>query len=103
MAEQVVVGIDVSKAKLDIAILPSDEQFTVSNDRDGISHLVQRLKRLQMVQPRRKRSESLSRLTRPAYTGTDEPRTVAPEHGDVLFDVRRMLRNNRNSVLRSSG
>jgi hypothetical protein len=35
MVEQVVVGIDVSKAKLDVALLPSGEQFTVSNDRHG--------------------------------------------------------------------
>lgn len=46
MAEQVVVGIDVSKAKLDIAVLPGGEQFTVTNDRDGIARLVQRLKPL---------------------------------------------------------
>jgi transposase len=46
MAEQVVVGIDVSKAKLDLAILPSGEQFTVSNDRHGIDRLLQRLRPL---------------------------------------------------------
>jgi len=46
MAEQVVVGIDVSKAKLDVALLPSGELFTVSNDRRGIGQLVQRLKSL---------------------------------------------------------
>jgi transposase len=46
MAEQVVVGIDVSKAKLDVAILPSGEQFTVSNDRDGVARLVRRLRPL---------------------------------------------------------
>jgi transposase len=44
MAEQVMVGIDVSKAKLDVALLPSGEQFTVSNDRDGIARLVERLR-----------------------------------------------------------
>ena len=43
MVEQVVIGIDVSKAKLDVAILPSGEQFTVSNDRHGIGELVRRL------------------------------------------------------------
>ena len=43
MVEQVVVGIDVSKAKLDVAILPSGEQFTVSNDRHGVGELVRRL------------------------------------------------------------
>src|SRR5215472_1557623 len=36
MVEQVVVGIDVSKAKLDVAIWPGGEQFTVSNDRHGL-------------------------------------------------------------------
>ena len=46
MVEQVVVGIDVSKAKLDVAILPSGEQFTVSNDRHGIGELLRRLSRL---------------------------------------------------------
>jgi transposase len=46
MIEPVVVGIDVSKAKLDIAVLPSGEQLTVSNDRNGITRLVQRLKPL---------------------------------------------------------
>jgi transposase len=46
MAEQLVVGIDVSKAKLDVAISPSGEQFTVSNDRLGAGQLVQRLTQL---------------------------------------------------------
>ncbi len=36
MAEQLVVGVDVSKARLDVAISPSGEQFTVSNDRLGV-------------------------------------------------------------------
>lgn len=44
MSEQVVVGIDVSKARLEIAVLPGGEQFAVANDRDGIGRLVQRLK-----------------------------------------------------------
>ena len=43
MEEQLVVGIDVSKAKLDVAILPGGEQFTVSNDRDGLGELLRRL------------------------------------------------------------
>ena len=42
MVEQVVVGIDVSKAKLDVALLPGGEQFTVSNDRHGIGELLRR-------------------------------------------------------------
>ena len=43
MVEQVVVGIDVSKAKLDVALLPNGEQFTVSNDRHGIGELLRRV------------------------------------------------------------
>ena len=43
MVEREVVGIDVSKAKLDVAVVPSGEQFTVSNDRHGIGELLQRL------------------------------------------------------------
>ncbi len=46
MAEQVVVGIDVSKAKLDVALLPGGEQFTVSNDRHGIGELLRRVRPL---------------------------------------------------------
>ena len=43
MVEQVVVGIDVSKAKLDVALLPGGEQFTVSNDRHGIGELLRQV------------------------------------------------------------
>ncbi len=41
--EEVVVGIDVSQAKLDVAVLPSREQFTVSNDATGVAQLKSRL------------------------------------------------------------
>lgn len=42
----VYVGIDVSKAKLDVAIRPLDESTTVSNDDAGIAALTERLKAL---------------------------------------------------------
>ena len=38
------VGIDVSKATLDVGHLPSDETWTESNDGGGIERLVARLK-----------------------------------------------------------
>jgi transposase len=38
-----VVGIDVCKARLDVALLPSGETFTVANDEDGIQTLVEKL------------------------------------------------------------
>lgn len=39
------VGIDVSKATLDVALLPSKEAWTESNDDDGVQRLVERFQR----------------------------------------------------------
>lgn len=39
------VGIDVSKATLDVCLLPSGEALTVGNDADGIGQLVAQLRR----------------------------------------------------------
>lgn len=41
------VGIDVSKAKLDVAIRPSREEFSCPNSPQGIDQLVERLKGIQ--------------------------------------------------------
>lgn len=41
------VGIDVSKDRLDVAMHPTDEQFSVTNDREGWRELVRRLRPLQ--------------------------------------------------------
>jgi transposase len=43
MMEHLVVGIDVAKDKLDVAILPSAESFSVGRDSDGLEALAQRL------------------------------------------------------------
>lgn len=40
----VVVGIDVSKARLDVAVLPSGEAWSCGNDEAGIKDLVDRVK-----------------------------------------------------------
>src|SRR2546427_12648906 len=42
----VFVGIDVAKATLDVALRPSGEQWSVSNDEAGIAALVDRLRPL---------------------------------------------------------
>lgn len=42
--QQVVVGVDVSKATLDVAVLPSSDEFQVGNDAAGIEVLSKRLK-----------------------------------------------------------
>ena len=40
MAQEMYVGIDVSKAELVVAVRPSGERMTLSNDRTGIKRLV---------------------------------------------------------------
>lgn len=44
--EALFVGIDVSKAVLDVAVTPTGEQWKVQNDPDGIGDLVNRLQQL---------------------------------------------------------
>lgn len=44
--ESKVVGIDVSKARLDAAVVPEGESFNEANDDSGIAALVERLRRL---------------------------------------------------------
>jgi transposase len=46
MAEELYVGIDVSKAELVVAVRPSGERLTLANDRAGIKRLVGRLAEL---------------------------------------------------------
>jgi transposase len=43
---QLFIGIDVSKAKLDAALRPGDESFSVANDPRGIAVLIKQLKKL---------------------------------------------------------
>jgi hypothetical protein len=45
--KQIFVGIDVSKARFDIALPPNDESFRVTNNKPGIAALVKRFKKLQ--------------------------------------------------------
>jgi len=44
--EAVYVGIDVSKSCVDVAVRPTDQTWTISNDEPGIRDLVSRLKNL---------------------------------------------------------
>ena len=47
--EAVYVGIDVAKAKLDVAVRPSGHRWSISNDEPGIRELVPRLKAFEPV------------------------------------------------------
>jgi transposase len=42
-AQEVYVGVDVSKARLDIALRPTGDRFDVTNDHSGINSLINRL------------------------------------------------------------
>jgi transposase len=44
--DAIVVGIDVSKDRLDVALRPSGESFVVRRDAEGLRDLVARLKPL---------------------------------------------------------
>ena len=44
--DSIVIGIDVSKDRLDVAILPAGEHFTTSRDQAGLEELVRRLRLL---------------------------------------------------------
>jgi transposase len=43
MAEEVFVGVDVSKASLDVCVQPSGERLQLGNDEGGVAQLVERL------------------------------------------------------------
>ena len=43
MEHTTVVGIDVSKERLDVHVLPSEEAWAVSRDADGLAELCRRL------------------------------------------------------------
>ncbi|WP_229776181.1 hypothetical protein [Deinococcus ruber] len=47
MPDQMFVGIDVSKARLDVVVLPSGEVFAVDNTASGLTELLIRLSDLQ--------------------------------------------------------
>lgn len=44
MSQELFIGVDVSKATLDVAILPTDEAWSVPNTEEGANELVERLR-----------------------------------------------------------
>lgn len=49
MSPETFVGLDVAKARVDVAVRPSGEQWSVANDEPGIGQLVARLRSLQPI------------------------------------------------------
>ena len=73
------VGIDVAKQRLDVALWPSGEVFTVGNDRDGWCELVRRLRRLDVELIGLEASGGYERLALRALLNADLPvRLVNP-------------------------
>ena len=46
MTQDLFIGIDVSKAKLDVAASPGEHSWTVSNTEEGIQELISKLRQL---------------------------------------------------------
>ena len=44
--QEIYVGVDVSKERLDVAVRPNDEFFSKANDKRAVSRLIKRLKPL---------------------------------------------------------
>ena len=89
MVEQVVVGIDVSKAKLDVALLPGGEQFTVSNDRHGIGELLRRVRPLAPSRVVLEATGKLEQLAVSELAAAGLPVVIINQHGGLVswFDA----------------
>jgi transposase len=46
MTQNLFIGVDVSKAKLDLAVLPGEQAWSVSNTEEGIRELIARIRQL---------------------------------------------------------
>jgi len=56
-----IIGIDVSKERLDVAVWPQGEAFAVGNDDDGIRELTSRLKAIGAPMQSRSKRLAVSR------------------------------------------
>jgi hypothetical protein len=59
------VGIDVSKDRLDVHVLPGDEAFAVARDGKGVAELIERQGRSAVRRSQSKRPAASRRLWRP--------------------------------------
>ncbi|MER8480921.1 IS110 family transposase [Mesorhizobium sp. M0976] len=66
---EIIVGIDVSKDRLDVHVLPSGEAFSVENDHAGVEDLVRRLAALSPAVVGLEATGSLERLAVAALAG----------------------------------
>ena len=70
------VGIDVAKAQLDIALRPSGERWSVPNDTNGVTMLVDRLQTLQPTLIVLEATGGLERLVTSAWATAGLPIVV---------------------------
>ena len=64
MSQDVFVGIDVCKDRLDVGLWPTEETYSESNDPKGVARLAKRLARA------KPRLVVLERTSRPGQSGT---------------------------------
>jgi transposase len=72
------VGIDVAKAQLDIALRPSGERWTVPNDTNGVTTLVERMQTLQPTLIVLEATGGLERMVTSALATAGLPVVVVP-------------------------
>ena len=70
---EIFVGIDVSKAVLDVAVSPTGEKWSVANSSEGLPELVKRLKHLQTTLIVLEASGGLERRAVAALAGAGLP------------------------------
>jgi len=46
MTQDLFIGIDISKAKLDVAVSPGEHSWSVSNTEEGIQELIAKIRQL---------------------------------------------------------
>lgn len=76
MGEGVIVGVDVSKDRLDVHVLPSGEAFAVGRDGEGLSALVERLKALSVSVAAVEATGGLETVVAAAVAGAGLPLVV---------------------------
>ena len=101
MAEELYVGIDVSKAELVVAMRPRNERMTLANDRAGIKRLVARLSEIKPTLVVVEATGGLQRQVVAALTGPPDRCRMAILLKDRLGWGRNQPRAGRVTSVRS--
>jgi transposase len=89
------IGIDVSKARLDVAVRPSGESESASNDEDGIKALVKRLGEIQPALIVLEATGGVERLVARALSSAELPVVVVNPRRQGLCQSHRSVGQDR--------